>query len=180
MKPRPSPERRAKSTTLRSTLTRIFSFRLNSKVAYHSNPLGDSESLPRLNQKTSRDPRLPVRSFVGGTATSNANAVSPQWRARPYTAWNAVPVSVEVRSWPTGCLHSRWRRLEPGRQGLLARAHLCNGAPRARLAIGFAIDVTTAWRYVWEAIDLLATPPTTRTPRYTRSACSGMRTSMAP
>ncbi len=51
---------------------------------------------------------------------------------------------------------SRWRRLDPGRQALLALAHLRNGDTLSRLAAGFQIGVTTAWRYVREAIDLLA------------------------
>jgi len=51
---------------------------------------------------------------------------------------------------------SRWRRLDPGRQALLALAHLRNGDTLTRLACGFEIGVTTAWRYVHEAIDLLA------------------------
>ncbi|MDR6323642.1 hypothetical protein J3R03_007838 [Actinoplanes couchii] len=51
---------------------------------------------------------------------------------------------------------SRWRRLDPSRQALLALAHLRNGDTLTRLACGFEIGVTTAWRYVREAIDLLA------------------------
>ncbi|MER7416133.1 transposase family protein [Micromonospora peucetia] len=51
---------------------------------------------------------------------------------------------------------SRWRRLDPGRQALLALAHLRNGDTYTRLAAGFAVGVTTAWRYVQEAIALLA------------------------
>jgi hypothetical protein len=51
---------------------------------------------------------------------------------------------------------SRWRRLEPGRQALLALAHLRNGDTLTRLACGFEIGVATAWRYVREAIELLA------------------------
>jgi hypothetical protein len=51
---------------------------------------------------------------------------------------------------------SRWRRLDPGRQALLALAHLRNGDTLTRLACGFEIGVATAWRYVREAIDLLA------------------------
>jgi hypothetical protein len=51
---------------------------------------------------------------------------------------------------------SRWRRLEPGRQALLALAHLRNGDTYTRLAAGFEIGVATAWRYVQEAIALLA------------------------
>ena len=52
---------------------------------------------------------------------------------------------------------SRWRRLQPGRQALLALAHLRNGDTYTRLAAGFEIGVATAWRYVQEAIALLAT-----------------------
>ena len=51
---------------------------------------------------------------------------------------------------------SRWRRLGPGRQALLTLAHLRNGDTYTRLAAGFGIGVTTAWRYVRKAVDLLA------------------------
>ncbi|MFD6756578.1 transposase family protein [Micromonospora gifhornensis] len=51
---------------------------------------------------------------------------------------------------------SRWRRLNPGRQALLALAHLRNGDTYTRLAAGFEIGVSTAWRYVQEAMTLLA------------------------
>ena len=50
----------------------------------------------------------------------------------------------------------RWRRLDAGAQALLVLAHLRNGDTYARLAAGFAIGTTTAWRYVREVIDLLA------------------------
>jgi hypothetical protein len=52
-----------------------------------------------------------------------------------------------------GC---RWRRLDPAQQALLVLAHLRNGDTYARLATGFAIGTSTAWRYVREAADLLA------------------------
>ncbi|GAA4957944.1 IS5/IS1182 family transposase [Actinoplanes utahensis] len=51
---------------------------------------------------------------------------------------------------------SRWRRLTPGRQALLALAHLRNGDTYTRLAAGFDIGTATAWRYVQEAIALLS------------------------
>lgn len=51
---------------------------------------------------------------------------------------------------------SRRRRLDPGRQALLALAHLRNGDACTRLAAGFAVGVATVWRYVQEAIVLLA------------------------
>jgi DDE superfamily endonuclease/Helix-turn-helix of DDE superfamily endonuclease len=51
---------------------------------------------------------------------------------------------------------SRWRRLDPGRQALLALARLRNGDTLTRLAAGFQVGVATAWRYIREAITLLA------------------------
>jgi DDE superfamily endonuclease/Helix-turn-helix of DDE superfamily endonuclease len=52
-----------------------------------------------------------------------------------------------------GC---RWRRLPPGRQALLVLAHLRNGDTYARLAAGFNVGIATVFRYVREAVDLLA------------------------
>jgi DDE superfamily endonuclease len=51
---------------------------------------------------------------------------------------------------------SRWRRLNPGRQALLALAHLRNGDTYTRLAAVSEIGVAAAWRYVQEAIALLS------------------------
>ncbi|SCD75094.1 Helix-turn-helix of DDE superfamily endonuclease [Streptomyces sp. TverLS-915] len=53
-------------------------------------------------------------------------------------------------------LGSRWRRLSAGRQALLALAHLRVGHTYAQFAAGFGIGTTTAYRYVAEAVDLLA------------------------
>ncbi|WP_432033582.1 IS5 family transposase [Streptomyces antibioticus] len=53
-------------------------------------------------------------------------------------------------------LGTRWRRLSAGRQALLTLAHLRNGQPYAQLAAGFGIGTTTAYRYVNEAVELLA------------------------
>jgi DDE superfamily endonuclease/Helix-turn-helix of DDE superfamily endonuclease len=53
-------------------------------------------------------------------------------------------------------LRTRWRRLDAGRQALLVLAHLRNGDTFARLATGFGIGTTTAWRYVGEVVQLLA------------------------
>jgi hypothetical protein len=53
-------------------------------------------------------------------------------------------------------LGTRWRRLSAGRQALLTLVHLRNGHPYAQLATGFGIGTTTAYRYVTEAVDLLA------------------------
>lgn len=51
---------------------------------------------------------------------------------------------------------SRWRLLNPGRQALLALAHLQMGHTYAQLAAGFGIGTTTAYRYATEAVELLA------------------------
>ncbi|WP_344266961.1 transposase family protein, partial [Streptomyces sodiiphilus] len=51
---------------------------------------------------------------------------------------------------------SRWRRLSSGRQALLVLAHLRNGHPYAQLAAGFGIGTTTAYRYITEAVEVLA------------------------
>src|SRR5215212_2999487 len=54
-------------------------------------------------------------------------------------------------------LRTKWRRLEPGRQALLVVAHLRKGETYADLAIGFDVGTTTVYRYLREALDLLAT-----------------------
>jgi hypothetical protein len=51
---------------------------------------------------------------------------------------------------------TRWRRLDAGRQALLVVAYLRKGEAYADLACGFAIGTTTVYRYVREALDLLA------------------------
>ncbi|MEU0401642.1 transposase family protein [Streptomyces sp. NPDC006197] len=51
---------------------------------------------------------------------------------------------------------SRWRRLSVGRQALLTLAHPRMGHTYTQLAAGFGIGTTTAYRYVTEAVELLA------------------------
>ncbi|MDI1452949.1 transposase family protein [Streptomyces sp. ATE26] len=51
---------------------------------------------------------------------------------------------------------SRWRRLTASRQALLPLAHLRMGHTYAQLAAGFGVGTTTAYRYVTEAVELLA------------------------
>jgi DDE superfamily endonuclease/Helix-turn-helix of DDE superfamily endonuclease len=65
---------------------------------------------------------------------------------------------------------SRWRKLNPGQQALLVLAHLRKGETFAELAAGFGVGTTTAWRYVNEAVALLAA----RAPRL-REAVRGAR-----
>lgn len=51
---------------------------------------------------------------------------------------------------------TRWRRLPAGRQALLVLAHLRCGHTYAQLAAGFGVGTTTAYRYVAEAVEILA------------------------
>ncbi|MFF3467989.1 transposase family protein [Streptomyces sp. NPDC002619] len=51
---------------------------------------------------------------------------------------------------------SHWRRLSAGRQALLTLAHLRVGHTYAQLAAEFGVGITTAYRYVTEAVELLA------------------------
>lgn len=51
---------------------------------------------------------------------------------------------------------SRWRRLSASRQALLTLAHLRVGHTYTQLEAGFGVGPTTAYRYVTEAVQLLA------------------------
>ncbi len=51
---------------------------------------------------------------------------------------------------------TRWRRVTPGRQALPVLAHLRCGDTYVRLAAGFGIGIATVYRYVREAIEVLA------------------------
>ena len=53
-------------------------------------------------------------------------------------------------------LRTRWRKLDPGRHALLVLAHLRKADTYAELAAGFQIGTTTVYRYLCEAIELLA------------------------
>ncbi|CAA9433667.1 MAG: hypothetical protein AVDCRST_MAG66-3464 [uncultured Pseudonocardia sp.] len=56
---------------------------------------------------------------------------------------------------------TRWRKLSAGRQALLVLAYLRKGETYADLAGGFGIGTSTVYRYIREAINLLAaTAPT--------------------
>src|SRR5215469_15310309 len=75
----------------------------------------------------------------------------------------ALPLSSKTLCYVSGIIRrhrksigSRWRRLNPGKQALLVLAYLRKGKVFAQLAAGFAVGTTTAWRYVEEAVALLA------------------------
>ncbi len=51
---------------------------------------------------------------------------------------------------------TKWRALSPRRQALLVLVHLRCGTPYAQLAAAFKVGVGTVWRYVTEAVNVLA------------------------
>lgn len=74
-----------------------------------------------------------------------------------------VDVSTASLRYLSACLRTRrrergtrWRRLPAGRQALLVLAHLRSGHTYAQLAAGFGIGTTTAYRYVAEAVEIMA------------------------
>ncbi|MEV8038979.1 transposase family protein [Streptomyces sp. NPDC086182] len=76
---------------------------------------------------------------------------------------SSVDLSSHILRYLTGQLRvrrgeigMRWWRLPVGRQALLALAHLRCGDTCARLAAGFRIGVATVYRYIREAVDVLA------------------------
>lgn len=70
---------------------------------------------------------------------------------------------------------SRWRKLSAGQQALLVLAHLRNGDTYPRLAAGFGVGVATVFRYVREAVDLLAALAPSLTAALWRLAGNGHR-----
>jgi Helix-turn-helix of DDE superfamily endonuclease len=75
----------------------------------------------------------------------------------------ALPLSRQTLIYVAGVIRryrrqigSCWRKLSPGRQALLALAHLRKGETFADLAAGFGVSTATAWRYANETVRLLA------------------------
>jgi hypothetical protein len=75
----------------------------------------------------------------------------------------ALPLSRKTLTFTAGVIRrhrretgSRWRKLDPGRQALLVLACLRKGETFAELAAGFGVGTATAWRYIQEAVALLA------------------------
>jgi hypothetical protein len=74
----------------------------------------------------------------------------------------ALPLSRKTLNYTAGVIRrhrrqtsSRWRKLNPGQQALLAPAYLCKGETFTDLAAGAGISTATAWRYISEAVALL-------------------------
>jgi hypothetical protein len=70
---------------------------------------------------------------------------------------------------------SRWRKLTADQQALLVLAHLRNGDTYTRLAAGFGLGVATVFRYIREAVDLLAAQAPSLTAALWRLAGNGHR-----
>ncbi|MEU3165726.1 transposase family protein [Streptosporangium sp. NPDC006930] len=75
----------------------------------------------------------------------------------------ALPLSRRTLTYLAGVIRrhrtsigSTWRRLNPGQQALLVLVHLRKGETFAEVAAGFGVGAATAWRYVHEAVALLA------------------------
>jgi hypothetical protein len=51
---------------------------------------------------------------------------------------------------------TRWRVLSSGRQPLMVLAHLRKGETYRDLALGFGVGTTTAYRYLREALQVIA------------------------
>ena len=74
-----------------------------------------------------------------------------------------LPLSRQTLTFTAGIIrrHRRkigscWRKLNPGRRGLLVLAYLRKGETFAELAAAFGTPIATAWRYVTETVALLA------------------------
>jgi hypothetical protein len=75
----------------------------------------------------------------------------------------ALPLSTRTLNFTAGVIRrhrrsigSLWRKLTPGRQALLVLAYLKKGDTFAQVAAGFEVGLATAWRYVNETVELLA------------------------
>jgi hypothetical protein len=75
----------------------------------------------------------------------------------------ALPLSSRTLTYVSGIIRrhrasigSCWRKLNPGQQALLVLVHLRKGETFAQVAAGFGVGTATAWRYVKEAVALLA------------------------
>jgi hypothetical protein len=93
-----------------------------------------------------------------------------------------LPLSRKTLTFVTGVIRrhrkaigSRWRKLAPGQQAMLVLAYLRKGETFAELAAGFGIGTTTAWRYVEETVELLAS----RAPRLRQAVRDATRAGWA-
>jgi len=75
----------------------------------------------------------------------------------------ALPLSRRTLDYAAGVIRrhrkaigSKGRALPAGAQALMVLVHLRKGETFAQLGAGFGVSTTTAWRYVNEAVDLLA------------------------
>jgi hypothetical protein len=83
-------------------------------------------------------------------------------------ALNLLAEALRVRRRQLG---TRWRVLTCGRQALLVLAHLRKGETYADLAVGFGIGLSTTYRYVREALQVLAAMAPTLDQAVQTAAC---------
>jgi hypothetical protein len=96
----------------------------------------------------------------------------------------ALPLSRQTLSYVAGVIRrhraaigSCWRKLNPGQQALLVLVHLRKGETHAELGAGSGIGTATAWRYVTEAVRLLAARAPRLAPLCERRRRPGTRSS---
>jgi Helix-turn-helix of DDE superfamily endonuclease len=101
-------------------------------------------------------PRLLVDDVVDQDARRLPRSLVLTYRATIPLSTRSLTRLAELLRAHRAAIGSRWRRLDCSQQALLVLAYLRNGDPPTRLAGGFAVSVSTAWRYIREAVDLLA------------------------
>jgi hypothetical protein len=90
------------------------------------------------------------------SVTANrARSATRQTRAEAHSEIATVVLAGVVRRHRKK-IGSCWRSLNPERQALLVLVHLRNGESFAALGAGFGVGTATAWRYVHQAVALLA------------------------
>jgi hypothetical protein len=112
-------------------------------TTYRPTPPGFRDGMDRGGGVKQEAARTGVAGKGGSSLDEVATVSTAGWAGRGERDGNASP-------------RRRWRRPDPGQQALLVLAHLGNGDTRDRLAGGFNISATTVWRYIREAVDLLA------------------------
>jgi hypothetical protein len=94
----------------------------------------------RLTRSTRPNQELRVPSYPAGVTVSN----------------HALLTLSDALRHRRAQVGTRWRRLTVGEQALLVVAHLRKGETYADLAAGFGIGTTTVFRYITEAVEVLA------------------------
>jgi hypothetical protein len=93
--------------------------------------------------------------MINPRSPTGPGGLSSSWRAKssPGTSPASLPNALRRHRNQRA---TRWRKLTAGRQALLVIAYLRKGETYAESACGFTIGTSTVYRYVREAITLLA------------------------